>query len=184
MDISVFWFQYPNTAPCFIGSDNEWDGNQPATGVGIPEWDSVCGTATGNGTGGSGALDLPFSTSSANTYGRLITGDGISKFSGCGYYGAGSVPGLPATSFKSCVQQTVCGGAGQSACADTTIFTTNNMFVYIVGGPLSPGPKGGFGGLNWIVTSATDYFERITVWECENYKVAACITNPVISTHP
>jgi hypothetical protein len=69
--------------------------------------------------------------------------------------------------------------------SNTSIFDASPMGMYFGEGPMDPpGGPGSWGASNWIAESHTTYIQRITVWECPEYKTGACINNPVITTAP
>jgi hypothetical protein len=151
-------------SPCAMQSDQEFDSYPTATGVGIVTYnDAGCGS--GGVTASNGTIN-----SSVNTYGKLITGDGVSKFAGCNYYSSGAVRGLPASAFGSCVTATVVPPA-------TTAMFSTNLYEYI-----EEGPYHGAGGPNWNIASHTTYIQRKTIWTCPGYTTGACINKSVITT--
>jgi hypothetical protein len=168
-------------APCFISNDQEWDQGASATGVGMPLWNTTCGTGSGRGVGVTTNNDGHISTS-YGTFGALMTADNVSAFGGCDYWASGAVNGLPKSAFGSCLtnQNGVPGSLSNGVYtvippSSSPIFSTR-LYRYVSEGPHSV--------RSWTATSHTTYIQRMTVWECAGWATGPCITNPVITTTP
>jgi hypothetical protein len=169
-------FTFVQGNPCFVATDQEWDNDATTTGVGFAPWNlpSCNGTSSyPNGVCCASPVGGTINTS-YDTWGIMVTADGVNQFSGCDYWKAGAVSGLTADSFLSCFQYNPI-----NAGATTAVFNTP-LHWSMTEGPQSSGQ----GGSSWTLGQHTTYIQRATIWECSGYQTGPCITNPVVTGHP
>lgn len=171
-DLSTFTNVQGN--PCFVATDMEWDGGATSTGVGEAWWNFNCGTGSGFGSCDasqcSTPVEFPINTN-VNTYGNLTTMDNVSKVSICDYWAAGAVSGLPSSSFRSCLVNTIVPPSANA------VFHTQPLYIYF-----GENTNGAFADMK--VNSMSTYIQRITIWLCQGYQNGSCNTASVVSTAP
>jgi hypothetical protein len=174
-----YYSSVENTNPCFVEEDfGETGGNDPTggTNTALGLWNPTCGTGGHNygpATSPPSAKNSDFA--SYSTLGSLFTMDGVSSIGACGYWSAGIVNGLPASSFKSCISPW-----GIDPPSNSSVFTARLRLIFDEG-PESPGN----GGDNWTGASHTTYLQRMTVWVGgPNWRTASFYNNPVITGGP
>lgn len=159
--------------PCFVGTDQEFDQPSTDSGLGMPVWNHICGTASGDGSGPTTGNVNPINTS-INTYGALVTMDGVSGtccFAGVTYSSPGNIYGLPGSAFT--------GATGpDNMFSPNTSYLNTLMYTY-----MAPGENGGGANPNWVSDITVELY-RYTIWECDGYNSHPCINNPVITTAP